>query len=62
MPIDVQGERYFTATEAAKYLKISRESFYANVKDDLQAYTFGMLRRTYYRETDLDRLKRPGRR
>lgn len=57
MPITVDGERYYTAKEAAEYLNISRDTFYRNVKRRLQAYHHGALRREYFRQSDLDRYK-----
>lgn len=57
MPIDIDGEKYYTAAEAARYLQISRETFYQNVKDRLQPYHLGAFRRLHYRQTDLDRFK-----
>ena len=57
MSLDVDGELYFSATEAAKYLGISRDTFYQNVRDRLQPYKHGALKRIYYRQTDLDKIK-----
>ncbi|HEX3643511.1 MAG TPA: helix-turn-helix domain-containing protein [Ktedonobacteraceae bacterium] len=57
MPITENGEVFYTAKEAAKFLNISRETFYNNVKDRLQPYTVGVLKRIRYKETDLEALK-----
>jgi len=57
LPIQVDGENYYTAKEAAEYLRISRDTFYRNVKDRLQTYNYGALRREYFRQTDLDRYR-----
>ena len=57
MSLDVDGEQYFSATEAAKYLGISRDTFYENVRDKLQPYKHGALKRVYYRRADLDKIK-----
>lgn len=58
MPIEVEGEIYHTATEAAKYLGISKDTFYQNVKNRLKSYKLGAFKRIYYRQSDLDRIKR----
>lgn len=55
MPVERNGEVYVTASEAAKYLSISRETFYNNVQPQLQSYQLGAFRRLYYRRSDLDR-------
>lgn len=57
MPIKIDGETYYTATEAARYLGIARDTFYRNVRDNIQAYKQGALRRDYFRESDLARFK-----
>ncbi len=57
MPITRDGEEYYTAMEAAKYLGIARDTFYRVVRGQLQAYQLGVLKRTYYRKTDLERLQ-----
>lgn len=57
MPKEVGGETYVTASEAAKALKISRETFYNNVQWQLQPYQFGVFKRTYYRLSDLDHFR-----
>jgi excisionase family DNA binding protein len=57
MPITRDGETYYTASEAADYLGISRPTFYQNVQPHIREYKFGALRRTYYSKTDLDRFR-----
>jgi excisionase family DNA binding protein len=57
MPLERNGEVYVTASEAAKYLGVSRETFYNNVQPQLQQYQLGALKRLYYRRSDLDRFK-----
>ena len=57
MSIQVEGETYYTASEAAQYLNISRDTFYENVKDKVQSYKPGALKRVYYRQSDLDTFK-----
>jgi len=59
LSIEVDGETYFTAAEAARQLSISRDTFNRNVAPRLQQYTFGVLRRIYYRQSDLDQFRRP---
>lgn len=57
MTITVDGERYYTATEAAEYLGVSRPTFYQNVQPLLPEYRHGALRRIYYRQSDLEQYK-----
>ena len=57
MPLQINGETYLIAAEAARYLGIARETFYKNVKERLQPYQHGILKRVYYRQSDLDRLQ-----
>jgi excisionase family DNA binding protein len=57
LPLQISGENYLTAAEAARYLGIARETFYKNVKGRLQPYQHGILKRVYYRQSDLDRLQ-----
>ena len=57
MPIEMNGETYFTAAEAARYLGVSRDSFNRNVKPRLQSYKHGALRREYFRKAKLDEFR-----
>lgn len=57
MPIKIDGETYYTATEAARYLDIARDTFYRNVKGNLRAYRYGALKREYFRQSDLDKYR-----
>jgi excisionase family DNA binding protein len=57
LPLEINGEIYYTAAEAARYLDVSRDTFYRNVKDKLQVYRHGALRREYFRQSDLDRYR-----
>jgi excisionase family DNA binding protein len=57
LPLEIDGEIYYTAAEAARYLSIARDTFYRNVKDRLQTYRHGALRREYFRQSDLDRFR-----
>ena len=57
MPVETDGETYYTAAEAARYLGVSRETFYQNTKNLLKPYKVGVLKRTFYRKSDLDQLK-----
>lgn len=57
MPKEVNGDLYYTAAEAARYLGVSRDAFLRNVKPHLQPYKHGGLRREYYRGSDLDEYK-----
>lgn len=59
MPIEVEGEIYCTAAEAARQLSIARDTFNRNVAPHLQQYKFGVLRRIYYRQSDLEQFRGP---
>jgi excisionase family DNA binding protein len=59
LPIDMDGEVYCTATEAARLLGVSRDTFNRNVAPQLQQYKFGVLRRIYYRQSDLQQFRGP---
>jgi hypothetical protein len=54
MPVRIEGELYYNASEAADYLGISRPTFNKNVKPYLPEYRYGAFRRVVYRESDLD--------
>lgn len=55
--IEIGGETYYTAAEAARYLGVSRDSFMRNVKPRLQSYKHGALRREYFLRADLDEFR-----
>jgi excisionase family DNA binding protein len=57
MPRVVDGETYYTASEAARYLHIARDTFNRNVRDRIPVYHLGALRREYFRKSDLDRYR-----
>jgi excisionase family DNA binding protein len=57
MPLIIDGETYLSAAEAAKYLGISRPTFYQNIQPHIPEYKHGALRRIYYRQSDLDAFK-----
>ncbi|MBE3557906.1 MAG: helix-turn-helix domain-containing protein [Ktedonobacteraceae bacterium] len=57
MPLIIDGETYLSAAEAAKYLGVSRPTFYQNVQPHIPEYKHGALRRTYYRQSDLDQYR-----
>jgi excisionase family DNA binding protein len=57
MTLEVEGETYYTAAEAAKFLGISRDTFYRTVRAQLIPYQVGVLKRTYYKQSDLEKLK-----
>ena len=59
MPKIVDGETYLTANEAAKRLKIVRDTFQRNVAPHLTPYVFGALRWTYYKQSDVDTFAGP---
>lgn len=55
VPLEIGNETYYTATEAAQYLQISRDTFYENVRNKLQPYKPGARKRIYYRRSELDK-------
>jgi excisionase family DNA binding protein len=57
MTIEKNGETYYSSTEAAEYLGISRPTFNRNVKPQLREYRYGALMRIYYRQVDLDHFR-----
>lgn len=57
LPRVADGETYYTASEAARYLNIARDTFNRNVKDIIPVYHLGALRREYYRQSDLDKYR-----
>ena len=57
MALIIDGERYLSAAEAAKYLGVSRPTFYQNVQPHIPEYKPGALKRTHYRQSDLDAYK-----
>lgn len=57
MPIKIDEETYYTAAEAARYLSISRDTFYRNVRDKIQIYKHGALKRDYFRQSELDKFR-----
>jgi hypothetical protein len=59
LPREADGETYYTASEAARYLDIARDTFNRNVKDKISIYYLGALKREYYRQSDLDKFKGP---
>jgi len=58
MAIEMDSETYYNATEAAKYLKISKDTFYRSVKKRLQPYKLGYQQRAHYRKSEIDALQR----
>jgi excisionase family DNA binding protein len=57
MTIEKNGETYYSITEAADYIGISRPTFNRNVKPSLREYRYGALKRIYYRQRDLDQFR-----
>jgi excisionase family DNA binding protein len=53
----VDGETYYTASEAARYLSIARDTFNRNVRDKIPVYHLGALRREFFRQSDLDKYR-----
>lgn len=52
--VEVDGEIYLIASEAAKYLGIPRGMFYYNVRARVQAYELAARRRLHYKQSDLE--------
>ena len=58
MTIEVDGEIYYSASEAIEYLGVSRDTFYRRLKTHrIPQYRHGILQRVHYRQSDLDALK-----
>ena len=57
MPIVVKGETYMTGAEAARYIGVSRPTFYNNIQSRLTEYRHGAFKRVYYRKADLERFR-----
>lgn len=57
MPLEIEGEKYYSASEAAKYLGISRPTFYQNIQPNIPEYKHGAMKRMYYRLSDLEKYK-----
>lgn len=57
MTVEQNGEIYHSAAEAAKFLGISRDTFYRTVRARLTPYQVGVLKRTHYKQSDLEVLK-----
>lgn len=52
--IEIDGEVYLIATEAARFIGASRGQFYNNVKPLIPAHKVGARRRKYYKRSDLE--------
>jgi predicted DNA-binding transcriptional regulator AlpA len=57
MPVERDGEIYYTAAEVARHLQISRVTFYKSVKERIQPYQLGFLKRVHYRKSEIDALQ-----
>lgn len=55
--IEVDGETYYNAKEAANFLGITRFMFYYNVKGNIPSHKFRARRRRLYRRSDLQPFK-----
>jgi len=59
MPIEIDGETFLTANEAAKTIGISRETLNRYVNQGLiSRFKKGLSRATYYKKTDVEELIR----
>lgn len=56
--IEVESEQYFLATEAARFLGISRVKFYDDVLHLLEPCQVGVLKRLHYKRSDLMKINR----
>jgi excisionase family DNA binding protein len=58
MPIEIEGEKYYSTEEACNYLGVSRDTLNRMTKDGrLHKYRQGFTRTVYYRQSELDALK-----
>ena len=58
MPIQIDGETYYTTEEASDYLGVSRDTLNRMAGDGrLRKYRQGFARTVYYRQSELDDLK-----
>jgi excisionase family DNA binding protein len=58
MPIEMDGETYYSTGEACSYLGVSRDTLNRMTKDGrLHKYRRGFARTTYYRKTELEALR-----
>lgn len=58
MPLQIEGETYYNASEAIKYLGVSRDTFYQRLREKpIPRYEQGLLKRVYYRQSDLDQIQ-----
>jgi excisionase family DNA binding protein len=58
MPIEMNGETYYSTEEACNYLGITRDTINRMTKDGrLNKYRQGFARTVYYRKSELDNLK-----
>lgn len=58
MPIQMDGEVYYSTDEACDYLGVSRDTLNRMTKDGrLHKYRQGFARTIYYRQAELDALK-----
>lgn len=59
MPIEMDGETYYSAEEAASYLGVTRHTLNMMIKDGrLTRYKRGVTRNIYFSKTQLDRLNK----
>jgi excisionase family DNA binding protein len=60
MPIEIDGETYYSVNEACGYLGITRDTLYRRINEGrLQKYTHGAKNRTYFLLKDLAALRTP---
>ncbi len=58
MPIQMDGETYYSTDEACDYINVSRDTLNRMTKDGrLHKYRQGFSRTVYYRQIELDALK-----
>lgn len=55
--IELDGEIYYNAASAARYLCITRFMFYYNVKKRVQAYTREGYSRLLYKRSELEKFR-----
>ena len=55
--IEIDGEIYYNAASAARYLRISRFMFYYNVKARMQIYRMEACKWSLYKQSDLEKFR-----
>lgn len=59
MPRYYDGETFYTASEAARYIGVARRTFLTRYRPKLKPWRFQGLVWSYYREEDLKKCREP---